>query len=75
MEPFGHPASGHFSIVAEDLDATLARLAPLGAAVVDEVVDYQGVQRLCHIRGPEGILIGLAQRRKQRGGREILKER
>jgi hypothetical protein len=29
--------------------------------VVDEVVDYQGVYRLCYIRGPEGILIGLAQ--------------
>jgi catechol 2,3-dioxygenase-like lactoylglutathione lyase family enzyme len=45
----------------EDLDDTLARLAKLGATVVDEVVDYQGVYRLCYIRGPEGILVGLAQ--------------
>ena len=33
----------------------------LGATVVDEVVDYEGIYRLCYIRGPEGILIGLAQ--------------
>jgi len=45
----------------DDLDDTLARLAKLGTTVVDEVVDYQGVYRLCYIRGPEGILIGLAQ--------------
>jgi catechol 2,3-dioxygenase-like lactoylglutathione lyase family enzyme len=45
----------------EDLDDTLARLSKLGATVVDEVVKYQDVYRLCYIRGPEGILIGLAQ--------------
>ena len=45
----------------EDLDDTLARLGKLGATVVDEVVNYGNVYRLCYIRGPEGILIGLAQ--------------
>jgi catechol 2,3-dioxygenase-like lactoylglutathione lyase family enzyme len=45
----------------EDLDDTLARLGKLGATVVDEVVKYEDVYRLCYIRGPEGILIGLAQ--------------
>jgi predicted enzyme related to lactoylglutathione lyase len=45
----------------EDLDDTLARLHRHGATVVDEVVDYEGVYRLCYIRGPEGILVGLAQ--------------
>ena len=45
----------------EDLDDTLIRLTMLGATVVDEVVDYRDVYRLCYIRGPEGILIGLAQ--------------
>jgi len=45
----------------EDLDDTLIRLTKLGATVVDEVVDYRDVYRLCYIRGPEGILIGLAQ--------------
>ncbi|MTD45430.1 VOC family protein [Conexibacter sp. W3-3-2] len=45
----------------EDLEETLARVEPLGGRVVDEVVDYQGVYRLCYLRGPEGVLIGLAQ--------------
>ena len=45
----------------EDIDDTLARLRRLGATVVDEVVNYQNVYRLCYIRGPEGLLIGIAQ--------------
>jgi len=45
----------------EDVDDTLARLSKLGATVVDEVVNYENAYRLCYIRGPEGILIGLAQ--------------
>ena len=45
----------------DDLDETLARLGEHGAEVVDEVVDYEGVYRICYIRGPEGILIGLAE--------------
>jgi catechol 2,3-dioxygenase-like lactoylglutathione lyase family enzyme len=45
----------------EDLDDTLARLRKHGAQVVDEVVEYQDVYRLCYVRGPEGILIGLAE--------------
>lgn len=48
----------------EDIDGTLARLRKLGAAVVGKVVQYQDVYRLCYIRGPEGILIGLAQELK-----------
>lgn len=45
----------------EDLDDTLARLYKHGAELVDQVVQYGGMYRLCYIRGPEGILIGLAQ--------------
>ncbi|HWU70513.1 MAG TPA: VOC family protein [Pseudoxanthomonas sp.] len=45
----------------EDIDDTLIRLKKLGASVVDEIVDYEKVYRICYIRGPEGILIGLAQ--------------
>lgn len=54
----------------DDLDDTLARLGRLGATVVDEVVDYEGIYRLCYIRGPEGILIGLAQQLGQQDSRE-----
>jgi catechol 2,3-dioxygenase-like lactoylglutathione lyase family enzyme len=46
----------------DDLDDTLARLRGHGAHVVDEVVRYEDVYRLCYVRGPEGILIGLAER-------------
>ena len=45
----------------DDLDETLARLREHGAQLVDEVVQYEDVYRLCYIRGPEGILIGLAE--------------
>ncbi|HVE52383.1 MAG TPA: VOC family protein [Ramlibacter sp.] len=45
----------------EDIDDTLARLRQRGAELVGEVVRYQDVYRLCYIRGPEGILIGLAE--------------
>ena len=45
----------------ENIDETLARLGKLGATVVDEVVNYKDICRLCYIRGPEGILIGIAQ--------------
>jgi catechol 2,3-dioxygenase-like lactoylglutathione lyase family enzyme len=45
----------------DDLDDTLARLRRHGAQLVDEVVQYEDVYRLCYIRGPEGILIGLAE--------------
>lgn len=46
----------------EDIDDTLARLSKLGATVVDEVVNYEDVYKLCYIRGPEGILIGIAEK-------------
>jgi catechol 2,3-dioxygenase-like lactoylglutathione lyase family enzyme len=45
----------------DDIDETLARLRKRGAQLVGEVVQYQDVYRLCYIRGPEGLLIGLAQ--------------
>lgn len=45
----------------EDLGDTLARLGKRGAQLVGEVVQYENTYRLCYIRGPEGILIGLAQ--------------
>jgi predicted enzyme related to lactoylglutathione lyase len=45
----------------EDIDATLARLRGRGATLVGEVVQYRDIYRLCYVRGPEGILIGLAQ--------------
>jgi hypothetical protein len=51
------------------------RLNKLGATVVDEVVNYEDVYRLCYIRGPEGILIGLAQQLGQQTSRENAMDR
>jgi predicted enzyme related to lactoylglutathione lyase len=53
----------------EDIDDTLTRLGKRGAELVGEVVQYQDTYRLCYIRGPEGILIGLAQELRQQASR------
>ena len=45
----------------DDIDDTLARLRTRGAQLVGEVVQYEDAYRLCYIRGPEGLLIGLAE--------------
>jgi catechol 2,3-dioxygenase-like lactoylglutathione lyase family enzyme len=45
----------------DDIDDTLARLRSHGAELVGELVQYEDAYRLCYVRGPEGILIGLAE--------------
>ena len=57
-------ALGYLRIMfaVDDLDDTLTRLGKLGAQLVGEVVQYEDVYRLCYIRGPEGLLIGLAEK-------------
>jgi len=56
-------ALGYLRIMfaVDDIDDTLARLRKRGAQLVGEVVQYEDAYRLCYIRGPEGLLIGLAQ--------------
>jgi predicted enzyme related to lactoylglutathione lyase len=44
-----------------DIDELVGRLCKRGAQLVSEVVQYQDAYRLCYIRGPEGLLIGLAE--------------
>lgn len=51
----------------DDVNDTLERLRPSGAELAGEVVDYENIYRLCYIRGPGGLLIGLAQELAQRG--------
>ena len=48
-----------FTVV--DLDETLERLNKKGAKLVGEVINYENTYKLCYVRGPEGILIGLAE--------------
>jgi catechol 2,3-dioxygenase-like lactoylglutathione lyase family enzyme len=45
----------------DDIEDTVARLHERGAELVAEVVQYEDVYRLCYLRGPEGLLIGLAE--------------
>jgi catechol 2,3-dioxygenase-like lactoylglutathione lyase family enzyme len=45
----------------DDMDETLVRLRARGAQLVGDVVQYEEAYRLCYIRGPEGLLIGLAE--------------
>lgn len=56
-------ALGYLRIMftVEDIDETLTRLLTHNAQLVGEVVQYEDLYRLCYIRGPEGLLIGLAQ--------------
>jgi catechol 2,3-dioxygenase-like lactoylglutathione lyase family enzyme len=65
-EPADAPAnlSGlrHLTFAVDDLDATLDRLRGHGAELVGEVVAYEDVYRLCYLRGPEGIILELAER-------------
>lgn len=51
-----------------DIDETLTRLRKHGAEIVGEVVQYENAYRLCYIRGPEGILIGLAEPLGEKSG-------
>jgi catechol 2,3-dioxygenase-like lactoylglutathione lyase family enzyme len=45
----------------DDIDAVLARLLALGAELIGEVVRYEDSYRLCYVRGPEGIMVALAE--------------
>src|SRR4051812_29561729 len=51
----------------DDIDETLVRLRARGAQLVGEVVQYEEAYRLCYIRGPEGLLIGLAEELRSSG--------
>jgi catechol 2,3-dioxygenase-like lactoylglutathione lyase family enzyme len=45
----------------DNVDATLARLRPHGAELIGEVTQYENLYRLCYLRGPEGIIVALAE--------------
>jgi len=45
----------------DDVDATFARLESHGATLVGKIQDYEGIYRLCYLRGPSGIIVALAQ--------------
>ena len=51
----------HLSFVVEDIDAVVARLRARGTELVGELVRYEDSYRLCYVRGPEGIIVELAE--------------
>ena len=52
----------HITFAVEDIDAVVARLRARGGELVGEVENYEDTYLLCYIRGPEGIIIELAER-------------
>ena len=52
---------GRIMFAVDDLDDVVARLRNHGGELVDEIVNYEDIYRLCFMRGPEGIIIGLAE--------------
>ncbi|WP_086830346.1 VOC family protein [Streptomyces sp. NRRL B-24572] len=60
--PVNTPGIRRVMFAVDDVDATVTRLrASHGAELVGEVVRYEDVYRLCYLRGPEGIVVGLAE--------------
>ncbi len=60
--PSNTPGIRHLSFLVDDIDDVLARLQARGAELVGEVERYENSYRLCYIRGPEGIIVELAER-------------
>ena len=52
---------GRIMFAVDDIDAVVARLQARGAELVGEVVQYEDTYRLCYVRGPEGIVVALAE--------------
>jgi catechol 2,3-dioxygenase-like lactoylglutathione lyase family enzyme len=60
--PANAPGIRHLTFAVEDIDAVLARLRAHGAELVGELERYGDTYRLCYVRGPEGIIIELAEK-------------
>jgi catechol 2,3-dioxygenase-like lactoylglutathione lyase family enzyme len=64
-EPEDAPANAlgirRIMFAVEDIDDVVARLRNHGAELLDEIAQYENLYRLCYLRGPEGIVIGLAE--------------
>jgi catechol 2,3-dioxygenase-like lactoylglutathione lyase family enzyme len=52
----------HLAFVVEDIDAVVAGVRARGAELVGELERYEDIYKLCYVRGPEGIIVELAER-------------
>ena len=59
--PVNTPGLRRIMFAVDDIDDVVARLLAKGAELVGEVVQYEDMYRLCYVRGPEGIIIGLSE--------------
>ncbi|HTI30298.1 MAG TPA: VOC family protein [Methylomirabilota bacterium] len=59
--PVNRLGMGRIMFAVDDIDAAVARLQTRGAELIGEVVQYEDTYRLCYLRGPEGIVIALAE--------------
>jgi catechol 2,3-dioxygenase-like lactoylglutathione lyase family enzyme len=60
--PANAPGIRHLTFSVDDIDAAIAGLRPHGAELVGEVERYRDIYRLCYLRGPEGIIVELAEK-------------
>jgi catechol 2,3-dioxygenase-like lactoylglutathione lyase family enzyme len=60
--PANTPGIRHVAFAVDDIDAVVAGLRARGAELIGEVERYENIYRLCYIRGPEGIIVELAER-------------
>jgi catechol 2,3-dioxygenase-like lactoylglutathione lyase family enzyme len=65
VEPANAPANAlgirRIMFAVDDIDDVVARLRRHGAELLGEIAQYEDIYRLCFLRGPEGIIIGLAE--------------
>jgi catechol 2,3-dioxygenase-like lactoylglutathione lyase family enzyme len=59
--PANTPGLRHLAFRVDDIDAVVASLRARGAELVGEVENYEDIYRLCYVRGPEGIIVELAE--------------
>jgi catechol 2,3-dioxygenase-like lactoylglutathione lyase family enzyme len=60
--PANTPGIRHVAFAVEDIDSVVAGLRARGSSLVGEVIRYKDSYRLCYVRGPEGIIVELAER-------------
>ena len=58
------PGIRHIAFVVEDLEAVVSKLKKNGTEFFDEIVNYENIYKLCYVRGPEGIILELAEQLK-----------
>ena len=67
--PANRPGLRHIAFTVNDVHSVVDRVRDAGWATVEEIVDYKNVYRLCYIRGPEGLIVELAERLDGASGR------